>query len=103
MEAEGTAATGRGDGEKGLALSSWKGEVRGGVDGLGVVNGVEADARASEEIWAFGGLGTEVDHESFEGALGFRISMYRADGGFGGGDGLRGGVWLGLLESSTSL
>lgn len=114
-EAEAARGGGRrGDGEKDslLAWESWKGEeVKATVDGLGVAKGVEAEGevRAVVEVIALvdGDLGgATVDQESFDGAFGFRVSMYREEGVFrvGGGDGLRGGVALGLeFGSSMSL
>lgn len=113
-EAEAARGGGRrGDGEKESvsAWESWKGEeVKATVEGLGVVKGVEAgELRAVVEVIALvdGDLGgTTVDQESFEGAFGFRVSMYREEGVLrvGGGDGLRGGVVLGLkFGSSMSL
>lgn len=102
-----------GEGKK-ASLESWKGEeVNGVVEGLGVVRGVEAEVELRAEVGVSAlvdgdlGVGGTVDQASFDGALGFLVSMYREEGVLwvgGGGDGRRGGVALGLAsESSMSL
>lgn len=64
------------------AWESWKGEeLKAAEDGLGVVSGVEVKVvlRAVEELGALDdgdfGVGGTVDQESFDGALGFLVSM----------------------------
>lgn len=71
-----------------------------GLDGSGIVNGVEV--KVVSEVLAILAVGAPMDQESLDGVLGFLVSMYRLDCVIGGGEGLRGGVWLGV-ESSTSL